>query len=381
MTPSPADHATRLAVTAINACVNGDHILFASAIGRQPAYDSLWTRDFCHTLFGLIAAGLTDQFDTVIERSLEAIFESQTPSGQIPANIDRWSQRPKRAYWATVDSTLLVLLVMALLPEHRRFQTRFQANIRQAYRWLAERDTADLGLIEQQETTDWLDTIPVRGHGLTTNLLYWLALRADGRDDDAARCLGSLKHEFRVNEQGFLPSWVWKVDRADYGDALGTCLAIIARPWPSNDRQAMLTWLEGDCANPAPLRAIMPPLTPSSRDWRQSLVVSASREPFQYQNGGIWPYLGGWYVLALVSQDRLADAERMLRILEQINTTSDHPFPEWLDGRTGQARGSYGQAWSAGMYLAAAAAVRNRRTFLDRLLIPSNYPSAPSSVR
>ena len=51
------------------------------------------------------------------------------------------------------------------------------------------------------------------------------------------------------------------------------------------------------------MRAIYPPVEPGDPDWRD--YYGTLNLPNHYHNGGIWPFLGGFYVAALVKMERL----------------------------------------------------------------------------
>lgn len=71
--------------------------------------------------------------------------------------------------------------------------------------------------------------------------------------------------------------------------------------------------------------------------------------------------VGGFYVAALVKAGRPAEAERQLARLAEANRQGLHQeweFNEFLHGQTGRPMGAIGNAWSAGMYVYAYAAVQ-----------------------
>ena len=101
----------------------------------------------------------------------------------------------------------------------------------------------------------------------------------------------------------------------------------------------------------------MPVIRPGDPDWRD--YYGTLNEPHCYHNGGIWPFIGGFYVGALVAAGRLKDASEALTRLAELNLNGG--FNEWHHGETGQALGVEDQAWSAGMYLFAYDCVRKGR--------------------
>jgi glycogen debranching enzyme len=80
--------------------------------------------------------------------------------------------------------------------------------------------------------------------------------------------------------------------------------------------------------------------------------------PDHYHNGGVWPFIGGFYVAALVKRGRFDEAAEALEKLAKLNRRGE--FNEWHHGATGEPMGVRDQAWSAGMYIYARECVRRR---------------------
>ena len=90
----------------------------------------------------------------------------------------------------------------------------------------------------------------------------------------------------------------------------------------------------------------------------------------QYHNGGIWPMVGGFWVMALAALGQMADARAGLVSLAQVLAHEDWAFGEWFHGETLAPAGMSGQSWSAAAFLLAQAA-------LERPV----YPFSPFSAR
>ena len=120
---------------------------------------------------------------------------------------------------------------------------------------------------------------------------------------------------------------------------------------------------------PYPIKAIFPPIKKGTKDWQDYFDDAESRTPFHYLNGGIWTYIGGFYVLALLKRGRVKEAEKQLERLAEANMKKPF-FAEWLDGRTGKTgisgNGSEdgNQGWNAGMYVLAYESVRKKKVLL-----------------
>jgi glycogen debranching enzyme len=102
------------------------------------------------------------------------------------------------------------------------------------------------------------------------------------------------------------------------------------------------------------LRSLTPAVRPGDPDWRD--YYGMLNLPHHYHNGGVWPFIGGFYVAALLKAGRSDAAEAALRNLAALNQRGG--FNEWHHGQTGLAMGVGDQAWSAGMFLFAFECVR-----------------------
>jgi glycogen debranching enzyme len=95
--------------------------------------------------------------------------------------------------------------------------------------------------------------------------------------------------------------------------------------------------------------------------------------PYQYHNGGIWPFIGGFHIAALVKVGWMHEAENLLGDLagaNRLGVRDEWEFNEWLHGETGHPMGYPYQAWSAGMYVYAYHAVKTGETPLFDILNP-----------
>jgi glycogen debranching enzyme len=95
--------------------------------------------------------------------------------------------------------------------------------------------------------------------------------------------------------------------------------------------------------------------------------------PGCYGNGGVWPFVCGFYVAALVAAGKHALAAEKLAALTDLvrqAKTSDlqFGFNEWHQAQNGLPKGNDWQTWSAALYIYAAECVRRGRTpFFDEV--------------
>lgn len=78
--------------------------------------------------------------------------------------------------------------------------------------------------------------------------------------------------------------------------------------------------------------------------------------PYQYHNGGIWPFIGGFWVL-LLNQTNKQTAQTELKKLANSNAVNNWQFNEWFHGVSGKPMGVAKQSWNAGTYLLAWQAI------------------------
>jgi hypothetical protein len=166
--------------------------------------------------------------------------------------------------------------------------------------------------------------------------------------------------------------WSYKVLRDERCDLLGNSLAILTGLAPRTRAAKMVAWIETECADMRrrhELAVALPPcffpyVLPTEPDWRPRYHLY--NLPGDYHNGGVWPFVCGFYVAALVAagRQRLAE-ERLGDLAELVRRTREAPvkfgFNEWIKAQTGAPSGQDWQTWSAAMFLYAAACVEQGR--------------------
>jgi hypothetical protein len=314
---------------------------------------------------------------TALLAGIHMLANRQALTGAIPNNIDCRTGRPNfRAYadaglWWIIGSRILA-------PDCRR-----TAGI---LNWYACQDVDQSGLISMQESADWQDLFCTRGKGLYLNCLYVLALEAAGHKAIADRIrqninrffwyegdgdmLRHISHTFStesqqeqdslgrkrwlpakrnlLKERYYLPYLGFRAV-GEWFDSLGNLLAILAGVADEERTRVILDLINRYSVAAAPMRSLTPAIQPGDSDWRE--YYGMLNLPQCYHNGGVWPFIGGFYVAALVRAGRLAEAYDGFGRLTALNRAGG--FNEWHHGETFEPMGVEAQAWSAGMYLFA----------------------------
>ena len=127
---------------------------------------------------------------------------------------------------------------------------------------------------------------------------------------------------------------------------------------------------KGDLAVEMPPN-FFPFVLPGDPDWHKR--YENFNMPGNYHNGGIWPFICGVYIAALVAAKRYKLAEKMLSELTKLIKISRDPnlefgFNEWIKAQDGKVMGVDWQTWSAALYLYAAKCVQEKNTpFFDEI--------------
>ncbi len=114
-----------------------------------------------------------------------------------------------------------------------------------------------------------------------------------------------------------------------------------------------------------------PYIKPEDPDWRPR--YKTFNKPGEYHNGGIWPFICGFYIAALVAAKKYKLAEEKLFFLTDLvkltkTTKEKYGFNEWIKAQDSTPHGNDWQTWSAAMYLYAVVCVEKKCTpFFDEI--------------
>jgi hypothetical protein len=352
-------------------------------------YPEPYTRDLMVAAFGILATGHPALL-TALERVLRALAAHQTPHGHIPG----LAHDPTDL--GASDTTPLFLLGLGLFRQVTGDTTFLAEAAARALTWLEYQSPTDEILVAQQPTSDWRDEQWVLGYGLYVNTLVYAALRLFDRQEQARRLRTQLHHPAGTpdrwpTERGaglVLPGrpyyalWSYKIYHSARCDVLGNSLAILFALASPERARALIDWVEQRCSE---LRAqgdlvgdlppcLLPYIQPDDPEWRPR--YAAYNRPGEYHNGGVWPFVAGFYVAALVKAGYHDLAAQKLAALTALVRPARHAavpfgFNEWIRAQDGMPAGEDWQTWSAALYLYAAAAVEQQQPpFFAAALVP-----------
>jgi len=347
-------------------------------------YPEPYTRDLMFSILGVAVSGNKKLVDS-IRKVLETLAKNQTERGHIPSlvhdNEDRGSS----------DSTPLFLMGVGIYRKLTGETEFLDAAVKKSLTWMEYQSPSDRYLVAQQPTSDWRDEQWVTGYGLFVNTLVYSYLKLLGQNDRADKVKqemgrftitgGTIHHHVHeglvVKHKPYYAFWSYKIHSSERFDLLGNSIAIlsgIASPTRANE---MISWIEAECSvmkQRGDLAIDLPPnffpyIKTDDPDWLPRYKIF--NNPGEYHNGGIWPFICGFYIAALVAAKRFTLAnEKLLELTHCIvQSTSDElefGFNEWHKAQDGKPKGQDWQTWSAALYLYAAKCVEGKCTpFFD----------------
>jgi glycogen debranching enzyme len=349
-------------------------------------YPEPYTRDLLISSLGFLVSR-NKRLIKSLERVLETLARNQSRLGHIPSLVHDPEDR------GSSDATPLFILAAGFYRRATGNPDFLSAAVRRAMRWMEYQSPSDRVLVAQLPTSDWRDEQWVLGFGLYVNALVYSYLRLYGRHKRAS-ALEDLVDRFTVRgermqwhvheglmmpDKPYLAAWSYKIYNNERFDLLGNSLAILSGLVPADRAAQMVDWIEEECRGlkeQGLLGGDLPPnffpyIRPDDPDWRPR--YGKFNRPGEYHNGGIWPFVCGFYIAALVAVGRHELAEAKLLALSELVRASREAdvafgFNEWHAAQDGTPRGQDWQTWSAALYLYAAAAVEQGSTpFFDEV--------------
>ncbi|MGB7549266.1 MAG: glycoside hydrolase 100 family protein [Terracidiphilus sp.] len=343
-------------------------------------YPEPYTRDLMISALGFLATG-NEELADALRRTLVALAENQTARGLIPSLAHDPDDR------GASDTTPLFLFGLALYRKSANLPEFLNEAAQSALKWMQYQSPDDRVMVSQLPTSDWRDEQWVMGYGLYVNTLVYAYLKLYGEHESAGQLRGLMNrlevcgearnpHEHEglvVPSKPYYALYSYKVLNSDRFDLLGNSLAILTGIASPDRAQDLLAWIEAECEamrHRGELAVDLPPclfpyILPHHADWHPR--YEEFNRPGEYHNGGVWPFVCGFYVAACVAAGRMDLARRKLLALTELvkpwhENEAEWGFNEWIHAQTGQPSGRDWQTWSAAMYLYAAECVQQQGT-------------------
>jgi glycogen debranching enzyme len=343
----------------------------------NPSYQAIWSRDSMITSLGASLVG-KPEFKDAFKKSLNILAEKQSELGQIPNAVHI---KGLKADFASIDSSLWFIIGEHLYAERFKDKSllkKHKKNIEKAFLWLRYQDFGEDSLPEQQPTSDWQDAFPHRyGHTIHTQALYFKVLNLLNKKEIIKKVVARVNHPIDgLWNKDYFYSYRWKNhnkynELGEWFDSLANILAIVYGLADKRQSDKILDYIKKEKIDvPYTVKCMYPAIKRDSRDWYDYFLDCEADKEYHYSNGGIWPYVGGFYILALIKQKRFKEAEKQLEKLAELNMKKNGAFWEWFDGKTGEPgttgwkKDNKNQAWNAGMYILAYESLKKKKVLI-----------------
>lgn len=349
-------------------------------------YPEPYTRDWLISSLGILASK-DELLIKTLRRVLETLAKNQSPLGHIPSLVNNSTDR------GSSDATPLFIMALVLYRNAVGEKRFLDAALTKSVRWMEYQSPANLSMVAQMPTSDWRDEQWVIGYGLYVNTIVYIYLRLMRQSERALDLQETMdrftvpalnppkivREGFSIKERPYYALWTYKIYQSERFDLLGNSLAIISGLASPVRARKIIKWIEnqiGLLKSSGDLAVDMPPnlfpyIRPQDSDWMPR--YERYNRPGEYHNGGIWPFICGFYIAALVKAKQYKLAEkRLLTLTELIKPAKEADvkfgFNEWLKAQDGRPKGEDWQTWSAAIYYYAACCVEQKRTiFFDKL--------------
>ena len=347
-------------------------------------YPEPYTRDLLISVLGIAVTNNTSLMQSIRDVLL-MLAKNQSEKGHIPSLVHDKKDR------GASDTTPLFIIALAVFRKVAEEPLFLEDAVNKARLWMEYQSPSDHYLVAQMPTSDWRDEMWVLGFGLFVNTLVYTYLCLLGDEKRAHKVRLEMEHPtytsneaknpkdegLTISDKPYYALWSYKVYSSERFDLLGNSLAILSGMASLSKAEAIIDWVETSCSTMRKNKELsvnsppnfFPFIEPEDVDWLPR--YSEFNRPGDYHNGGIWPFISGFYIAALVAAKKYDLAEQKLMALTKLvkiarNNKLEFGFNEWYKAQDGKPMGQDWQTWSASNYLYAARCVAEKKTpFFD----------------
>ncbi|WP_405295795.1 HAD-IIB family hydrolase [Algibacter sp. Ld11] len=364
--------------------------------GTDENYHSVWARDGAITVIGSLALVDDEDIHKCQRQTLVTLIENSSRNGQIPSNVRLKDNQPDYSGVGgicSIDSGIWVVIAFyeyVNVTKDIKFLRKYIGDIKETMRWLGAHDSNNDALLEIPEAGDWTDLFGGSYNILydeilwyRSNVCYGRMLEMLGDYDEAGeyirwsqvikkeilqnfwpstqqklfQTVSFAERQFTLGDTPYLIQQTTPFDFSWRCDVFGNVLAFLFGTVDAEKAHQTFKFMLGVGVNdPFPVSNVYPVVTPGDPDWKPYYTVNLLNLPNHYHNGGIWPFVGGFWVKfigKLGFRDMAISELHKLALINKEGLNDEWEFNEWAHGITGKAMGKAYQAWSAAQYISA----------------------------
>jgi glycogen debranching enzyme len=384
--------------------LRGNASQYGVIAGRE-YYKDVWGRDGLVSSLGM-AASDDEILIELAKKTIESIAKFQKSNGQLPNKFSPDGKKLCFGEGGCVDTSLWFPIALFNYYKNtgdKQFLNKLAPKALNAIEWAGCLDQNNDLLLETGEGSDWMDMLLRSGRVLYDQALYYKALLAT---DEILHAAGKERRfvELARNVKRNINIFFWPQEqnlekvRQEFGhtgiekdfelalengeknyyfaevgfrkydarcDVYANLLAVAFGIADVGKEKRIFGHIDSvNAADPYPVKVLDPPI--GNEDYFRPFYFRQTdlphlQLPGNYHNGGIWPYVGGFYVMALkkAGMDWRLALEN-LAAANKIGKLGDWEFNEWITA-SGQPLGSAHQSWSAAMYILAYQAAKGKK--------------------
>jgi len=394
----------------LRSCSTAAGIVASTQRGKN--YNRIWARDgiICG-LAGLISG------NSIVTKSLKHtlinLSKCQGPEGQIPSNIsfNKLGKIDEISYGGIVgrvDPTLWFIIGVcnyARFTENTDFAYNLKPVLLKSIELLNAWEFNGKGLLYVPQSGDWMDEQCYHGYILYDQLLRIWALRCYSSlfgdiilEKKAEKITELVRLNFwpaKENENNHailhksaFANYLKKHVKPDYAclslspggyfsqfDLLANSLAIFLSVIPKKNINPTVNFVRNSISTfPYSLFPnVWPPVLNSDSAY-PGLLINYSEEfrnqPFEYQNGGIWPIGNAFWGMSQFVNNELNSAAQLLlniSVFNRKNKKGEWGFYEFCNSQSGTLNGVKKMAWSAAGFILLYEYLNKKNLFLGNL--------------
>lgn len=348
-------------------------------------YRRVWTRDSMICSLAALQTGNERLIDGV-KKSIETVLTRQHPDGFVPENVTLNNRADYGYAVGRVDSALWVVIGFCQYIQRTKDYAFYQKWLSEIKKILVQARAWELNgrnLIYVPEGGDWADEYVTSGYNLSDQVLHYLATRmfeeithiSKEKSNNIAKTIRASydftwkrRSKWVYNQKLYdlvfthLPHPAASFSASNYNlffDGLG-CSLLLHTPILSKHAVSELKKYVKREFKHYLIPAFYPVIMQNMPQWRaleQSYVYSFGNQPYQYHNGGLWPFITGIYGSALPRNS----AQRFLTAIKKHNSKG---FYEYAHGLTLEPLGTKNQLWSAAGEIFVSEALKGNPLFI-----------------
>jgi hypothetical protein len=381
---------------------------FLASVQSKANYKRIWARDsMVCSLAGLLSND--PKLIGQVKKSLNTLAKFQYKHGQIPSNVDVKAKNV--SYGGTagrIDANLWFIVTFGQYVKRTndlKTLRKLYKNVKQAFELSHLYEFNEKGFIYVPKGGDWADEYVQEGYVLYDQVLYYQAMREflylrnrmNKSTSELVKKVEILRQKILVNfmldQKNRSSKYIYHktlfdkhlkkkkyrtkyllayFNPSEYGwrfDGFGNSIALNLNILPDSKKEKLFVYMEQNFSGKENwlVPAFYPAITSKDYEWPElvnSHQFGFRNKPGEYQNGGLWPVITGFYVGALAKKN-LALAEKHLDGINYANSLGGWSFREFVSARTLKGGGTKQQAWSAAAgVIAYHTALKGEKLFL-----------------